>query len=51
MTQMLFKNNRIQTQKIHIIRYEHDNIDENKDDIGDENEQIMKDTNIARALT
>ena len=39
MAQMLLKSNRMQTQKIHIIRYEHDNIDDNDDDndIDDEN--------------
>ena len=53
MIQMLLKSNRIQMQKIHIIRYEHDNIDDNNNDndINDENERVIKNTNIARTLT
>ena len=51
MIQMLFKNNRIKTLKINIIRYEHDNIDKN-DDINDNDmKQVMRDINISRILT
>ena len=48
---MFFKSNRIQTQKIHIIRYEHDNIGGDDDDIDDDDmKQIMRDIDISRTL-
>ena len=51
MAQMFLKSNRIQTLKINIIRYEHDNIDKNDNDISDNNmKQIMRDINISRTL-
>ena len=36
--------------RVYIIRYEHDNIDENNNDINDENKQLIRDTSIARTL-
>ena len=48
---MLLRNNRMRTYKIHIIRYEHDNIDEDDNDIDDDDmKQVMKDINISRTL-
>ena len=52
MTQMFLKSNHMQTLKINIIRYGHDNIDKNDDDINGNNiKQVMRDTNISRTLT
>ena len=51
MTQMFLKSNHMQTLKINIIRYGHDNIDKNDDDINGNNiKQVMRDTNISRTL-